>query len=90
MHLQLNDNGRFRVTLTRAGQVHNNVGWYSIQDSLFMIRDSVDYPLPVCHTADTGKYIFRLLQDTLQFTLVEDRCDRRSAALQLDSFVRID
>lgn len=89
LQLQLNDNGRFKVTLTRTGQVHNNLGWYNIEGDIFIIRDSVDYPLPVCNTADTGKYTFRLYQDTLQFKVVEDKCERRSTALQLERFVRI-
>ncbi len=89
LQLQLNDNGRFKVTLTRIGQVHNNLGWYSIEDGIFIIRDSVDYPLPVCNTVDTGKYSFRIHQDTLQFKVVEDKCERRSTALQLERFVRV-
>lgn len=89
LQLQLNDDGRFKVTLTRTGQVHNNLGWYRIEDGVFMLRDSVDYPLPVCNTVDTGKYTFHLHQDTLQFKVVKDKCERRSAALQLERFVKI-
>ena len=89
LQLQLGDNGHFKVTLTRTGQVHNNLGWYNIKDGVFMLRDSVYYPLPVCNTADTGKYTYRLHQDTLQFKVVEDKCERRSTALQLERFVRV-
>ncbi|MBX2921781.1 MAG: hypothetical protein KF746_06295 [Chitinophagaceae bacterium] len=90
LQLHLSEDGRFKVTLIRTGQVHNNLGWYSIKDSIFMLRDSIDYPLPVCNIADTGKYTFRLQQDTLQFKIIEDKCERRGGALQLDRFVRID
>lgn len=89
LQLQLDANNRFKVTLSRTGQVHNNLGWYQAADNIFMIKDSVDYPLPVCNLSDTGKYSFHLSGDTLQFKVMEDKCERRSYALQLDKFVRI-
>lgn len=90
LQLQLDGNGRFKVTLNRTGQIHNNLGWYNVENGIFSLRDSVDYPLPVCNTEDEGRYRFTLRQDTLQFTLVEDKCERRSTALQLERFVRVD
>lgn len=89
LQLHLDDNNRFKVTLNRTGQLHTNLGWYQAEDNVFMVKDSVDYPLPVCNLSDTGKYSFRLSADTLQFKVMEDKCERRSYALQLDKFVRI-
>lgn len=88
LELFLESNHQFKVMLTRPGQVHTNIGWYDTRDSLFLIKDSVDYPLPVCNIGDTGRYTFRIINDTLQFKAKDDKCERRSYALQLERFVR--
>ena len=90
LQLRLKPDNRFQVTLNRTGQVHNNLGWYHVEGDRFIIRDSIDYPLPVCNLTDTGRYTFRLAGDTLRFTLVNDQCDRRAGALQQNTFVRRD
>ncbi|MGN6420422.1 MAG: hypothetical protein ACTHMC_23135 [Pseudobacter sp.] len=89
LELTFQENERFKVVLQRTGQVHTNLGWYKAEDGILAIRDSVDYPLPVCNLADTGRYQFQVNNDTLQFKLVDDKCERRSYALQLERFVRI-
>ncbi|MCG2613359.1 hypothetical protein LZZ85_03670 [Terrimonas sp. NA20] len=89
LQLHLGENNQFKVVLNRTGQVHTNLGWYDVEDGILMIKDSIDYPLPVCNLADTGKYKFQITKDTIQFTVVDDRCERRSYALQLERFVRV-
>lgn len=89
LQLQLDDNNRFKVTLNRSGQMHTNMGWYTTDGDHFLLKDSIDYPLPVCNLSDTGKYHFKIKLDTLQFTVINDPCERRAGALQLERFVRI-
>ena len=89
LQLQLDTAHQFKVTLIRTGQTHTNIGWYNIEDNIFLIKDSINYPLPVCNIADTGRYNFSIVNDTLLFKVIDDKCERRSAALQLDRFVRV-
>lgn len=89
LQLQLDKNNRFRVTLNRSGQTHTNLGWYTTEGDRFLLKDSIHYPLPVCNLSDTGKYRFEIKMDTLRFRLIDDPCERRAGALQLEKFVRI-
>ncbi|MBN8788235.1 MAG: hypothetical protein J0I84_14180 [Terrimonas sp.] len=89
LQLELDAGKQFKVTLNRTDQTHTNIGWYDTEGNTFFIKDSVNYPLPVCNIADTGKYNFSIINDTLYFKVIEDKCERRSAALQLERFVRI-
>lgn len=89
LELTLHPDNHFKVMLTRPDMVHTNLGWYNISDNVFQLRDSVDYPLPVCNLSDTGKYHFSITRDTLQFKVIEDACERRTYALQLERFVKV-
>jgi len=89
LQLQLDNNNRFKVTLNRTGQTHTNSGWYTTEGNLFLLKDSINYPLPVCNLSDTGRYHFEINRDTLRFKAINDPCERRSGALQLERFVRI-
>lgn len=89
LQLDFDENNRFKVTLSRTGQTHTNSGWYSAESNLFLLKDSINYPLPVCNYADTGRYHFEIKMDTLRFQLINDPCERRAGALQLERFVRI-
>lgn len=88
LQLHLGEKNQFKVVLNRTGQVHTNLGWYSVKGDVLMIKDSVDYPLPVCNLTDTGRYNFTIIKDTLSFTVIDDKCERRSQALQLERFIR--
>lgn len=89
LQLHFTDNNRFKTTLDRTGQVHTNYGWYSVEEGIFLLKDSIDLPLPVCNYSDTGKYQIRVSNDTLQFTVIADTCERRQMALQLAKFVKV-
>ncbi len=89
LQLQFDPGNRFKVTLHRTGQTHTNSGWFTAEGDLFLLRDSVNYPLPVCNLSDTGRYHFAIIKDTLQFRVIDDPCDRRAGALQLERFVRV-
>lgn len=89
LHLQFDTGNRFKVILNRTGQTHTNSGWFTTKDNVFLLKDSVNYPLPVCNLADTGKYHFERMGDTLLFKVLEDPCDRRAGALQLERFVKV-
>lgn len=87
--LQLDPDNKFKVTLDRTGQTHTNLGWYTTEGNVFLLKDSIHYPLPVCNLQDTGRYHFELKNDTLQFRSINDPCERRAGALQLERFVRV-
>ncbi|MBX3257867.1 MAG: hypothetical protein KF862_27300 [Chitinophagaceae bacterium] len=89
LQLQLHNDNRFKVTLNRTGQTHTNSGWYTTEGNLFLLKDSVNYPLPVCNLSDTGRYHFEINMDTLRFKAIDDPCERRAGALQLERFVRV-
>ncbi|WP_276484670.1 hypothetical protein [Paraflavitalea pollutisoli] len=91
MKLQIHFDGKnsFKTTLQRTGQEHTNYGWYAVQDNIFLVKDSIDLPLPVCNYTDTGKYRIQVGSDTLSFELIADTCEHRGLALRLAKFVRV-
>mgnify|MGYP000951232232 CR=1 FL=1 len=89
LRLELDTTNTFKVILTRTGQVHTNIGWYDTEGDVFILKDSLDFPLPVCNLTDTGRYNFTIHKDTLTFKVIDDVCDRRASALQLERFVRV-
>jgi len=58
-------------------------GSYEVRNDTLLICDQIDKPLKLCDYTDTGRYVFKPHNKSVDFRVVDDKCERRRLTFEI-------
>lgn len=71
------------VDVINGEQLLHIKGKYEVRNDTLLICDQIEKPLKLCNYTDTGRYVFKPHNNSVEFRVVEDKCERRRLTFEI-------